>query len=121
MRADQGIQSGGAIHWLLQRVTGICLVVLIAVHTVIAHYTVPQGGLSYEWVASRMAYPLWKLFYLLFLLLCIYHGLNGIWMITQDYVHKGGWRVAILGALLMLGLLMASLGGLTIIPFGVRA
>lgn len=117
MRSNQGIQSAGAIHWLLQRVTGICLVFLIAVHTAIAHYGVPEGGLSYEWVATRMAKPLWKLFYLFFLVLCIYHGLNGIWMMVQDYVHRDGWRVSILGALMMLGILMLSLGGLTIIPF----
>jgi succinate dehydrogenase / fumarate reductase membrane anchor subunit len=116
-----GIQSGGAIHWLLQRVTGILLVLLLALHTIIAHYTVPAGGLSYQWVASRMAYPLWKLFYLFFLLLCVYHGLNGIWMIVQDYVHRDGLRISIFGALILLALLMLGLGTLTIVPFSGRS
>jgi succinate dehydrogenase / fumarate reductase, membrane anchor subunit len=114
---NQGIQSGGAIHWLMQRVTGIVLVLLLALHTIIAHYTVPQGGLTFQWVAGRMADPLWKLFYLFFLILCIYHGLNGIWMILQDYVHRDGLRISLFGALVMLALLMLSLGTLTILPF----
>jgi len=117
---NQGIQSGGAIHWLLQRVTGIMLVLLLILHTVIAHYTVPSGGLTYQWVASRMAYPLWKLFYLFFLLLCAYHGLNGLWMIVQDYVRRDCLRIGIFGALVILALLMLSLGALTIIPFSAR-
>jgi succinate dehydrogenase / fumarate reductase membrane anchor subunit len=118
---NQGIQSGGAIHWLLQRVTGIVLVLLLALHTIIAHYTVPSGGLTFQWVASRMNYPLWKLFYLFFLLLCVYHGLNGIWMIVQDYVHRDGLRLIIFGGLVLLALLMLGLGALTIVPFGLRA
>jgi succinate dehydrogenase / fumarate reductase membrane anchor subunit len=120
MRGNQGIQSGGAIHWFLQRVTGICLVIVVAVHTILAHYTVPEGGLSYEWVAHRLGQPLWKLFYIFLLFLCVYHGLNGIWIIVQDYVHKDGWRVAIFGALIMLGVLMLSIGLLTIVPLGIR-
>jgi succinate dehydrogenase / fumarate reductase membrane anchor subunit len=106
----------------MQRVTGITLVFLLTLHTVIAHYTVPAGGLTFQWVAGRMAHPLWKLFYLFFLLLCVYHGLNGIWMIVQDYVRKDGLRVGIFGALAMLALLMLGLGSITIIgfPAGIR-
>jgi len=114
---NSGAQSGGAIHWFMQRVTGIFLVVLLAIHTIVSHYTLPPEGLTYEWVSQRLAYPSWKLIYLFFLALCVYHGLNGLWIIIQDYVHRDGLRVAILGVLIMFGLLMLSLGALTIIPF----
>lgn len=120
MKANRGIQSGGAIHWFLQRVSGLCLVVLIAVHTITAHYNLPQGGLSFEWVAGRLSQPLWKLFYLFLLILCVYHGLNGIWIMVQDYLHKDGWRVTVFGGLIVLGVLMLGLGSLTIIPFGLK-
>ena len=112
-----GVQSGGAIHWLMQRVTGLTLVVLLALHTIIAHYTLPPEGLTYDWVAQRLSDPLWKLTYLFFLILCVYHGLNGIWMIIQDYVHKDGLRIFIFGALAMLALIMLSIGSITIISF----
>jgi succinate dehydrogenase / fumarate reductase, membrane anchor subunit len=109
------------MHWLMQRVTGIALVVLLALHTIVTHYTLPPEGLTFEWVAQRMTQPYWKLTYLFFLILCVYHGLNGIWIIVQDYVRRDGLRISILGALTMLGLIMLSLGALTIIPFWVRS
>jgi succinate dehydrogenase / fumarate reductase membrane anchor subunit len=116
-----GIQSGGSTQWLMQRVTGITLVVLLAVHTIVTHYTLPAEGINYEWVAQRLSQPLWKLAYLFFLVLCVYHGLSGVRGIIQDYVHRDGLRVIIFGGLVMLGLLMISLGALTIIPFPVRS
>lgn len=115
-----GAGSGGAIHWLMQRVSGLAIVILVGFHLIVAHYTVPSEGLSYKWVATRMADPLWKLYYLFLLILCVYHGLNGIWMIFQDYVHKDGLRIGLFGGLAILGMLMISLGALTIIPFPSR-
>jgi succinate dehydrogenase / fumarate reductase membrane anchor subunit len=112
-----GVQSGGALHWLMQRVTGMTLVVLLALHTIVSHYTLPPEGLTYEWVAQRLAYPSWKVIYLFFLVLCVYHGLNGLWIITQDYLHRDGLRVMVFGALIMLGVFMLSLGALTIMTF----
>jgi succinate dehydrogenase / fumarate reductase membrane anchor subunit len=116
-----GVQSRGAIHWLLQRVTGIALVFFLVLHTVMSHLTLPPEGITYEWVAGRLANPYWKLLYLFFLILLVYHGLNGVWTIFQDYVHRDGLRLSLLGFLMMLGLFMLSLGALTIIPFTVRS
>jgi len=104
----------------MQRVSGLAIVLLLGFHLVLAHYTVPPEGLSYRWVALRMSDPIWKLYYLLLLILCVYHGLNGIWIIFQDYVHKDGLRIGLFGGLVVLGLLMTGLGALTIIPFPLR-
>ena len=52
-----------------------------------------------------------------FLVLCIYHGLNGLWIILQDYVRKDGFRILIFGALIIVSLFLLSLGMLTIVPF----
>ena len=111
-----GFYSGGAVHWFLQRVSGAVLLVLLIIHFWVTHYF-PGGVLSYQNVATRLSQPGWKLLYLVFLVLCIYHGLNGLWIILQDYVRKDGLRLFVFGALIIVSLFLLSLGMLTIIPF----
>jgi succinate dehydrogenase / fumarate reductase membrane anchor subunit len=111
-----GVQSGGALGWLLQRVTGATLLLFIIVHTVVSHYTVPPQGITYEWVMERLGDPYWKLFYLFFLFLLIYHALNGLWTIFQDYIRADALRVVVFGLLVLLAVVMFSVGVLTIVP-----
>ncbi len=111
-----GFYSGGALQWFLQRVSGAVLFVLLVIHFWVTHYF-PVGKLSYQDVALRLSQPGWKLVYLVFLVLCIYHGLNGLWIIIQDYTKKDGFRLLILGAIMIAGLFLLSIGMLTIVPF----
>ncbi len=111
-----GFYSGGAVHWFLQRVSGAVLFVLLVIHFWITHYF-PGGELSYQNVALRLSQPGWKLVYLVFLVLCIYHGLNGLWIILQDYMRNDSLRLLIFGAIMIAGLFLLSIGMLTIIPF----
>lgn len=111
-----GFYSGGAFHWFLQRVSGAVLFVLLVIHFWVTHYF-PGGALSYQNVATRLSQPGWKLIYLVFLVLCIYHGLNGFWIILQDYMRNDNLRLLIFGAIMIAGLFLLSIGMLTIIPF----
>ena len=113
---EYGFGSGGAFHWFVQRVSGAVLVILLLVHFLLIHY-VPVGDVTYQKVMVRLSQPGWKLFYMLFLVVGLYHGMNGIWIVVQDYVSRSLWRVTILGLLMVVGLILFMLGSITIVPF----
>lgn len=109
--------SGGFNAWLLQRLTGIILIFLLLIHFGVVHNFPKGGGLSYAVVAPRLATATWKVFDLLFLVCALFHGLNGVWMVVQDYVHGEGVQNWIFYALCTLGLILLVLGTTSVIPF----
>ncbi len=108
--------DSGMRRWFFQRITGIFLVVLLLVHFTIMHF-IGTGETTYQTVASRLASPLWKTFDLAFLVFALYHGLAGLWVVVDDYVHKDGWRIFIYSLIVLGGALLLALGALTIITF----
>ncbi len=77
-----------AADWLLQRITGALLLVLLAAHFWVEHFmTAPvrHGELTYEIVAARLANPAWRAIDIAFLIVALYHGLNGLRNIVLDY------------------------------------
>ncbi len=108
--------DSGTKRWFYQRITGIFLVVLLLVHFTIMHF-IGTGETTYQAVAPRLASPLWKTFDLAFLVFALYHGLAGLWVVIDDYVHKDGWRIFIYSLIILGGALLLVLGALTIITF----
>ncbi|MGD0626272.1 MAG: succinate dehydrogenase, hydrophobic membrane anchor protein [Thermodesulfobacteriota bacterium] len=106
----------GSWRWLFQRVSGITLLVLLLTHFGVTHFF-PGGDVTYQKVASRLAQPDWKFFNLTFLVLALFHGLNGGWTILEDYLEKGWLRVTLFGVILVAGLSLLVLGTLTIVAF----
>lgn len=106
----------GSWRWLFQRISGIALLAILLLHFGATHYF-PGGDVTYQKVAQRLSQPDWKFFNLIFLVLGIFHGLNGGWTILEDYLEKGWLRVALLGVVLIAGLSLLVLGTLTIVAF----
>ncbi len=110
----QGSGKGGEISWLLQRVSGIALLFLLLGHFFIQHFT--GVAINYHNVAERLATPEWKLFDLTFVVFALYHGINGIFMSLEDYVHSG-WRVFWKTFFWVAGIVYLVLAVITILPF----
>jgi succinate dehydrogenase / fumarate reductase, membrane anchor subunit len=106
----------GASRWFFQRVTGIALLVFLLGHFFVTHYY-PPGDITFEKVAERLTQPGWKFFNLAFLVLALFHGLNGGWTVLEDYLKEGWARIALFGALVMAALFLFVLGTLTILGF----
>jgi succinate dehydrogenase / fumarate reductase membrane anchor subunit len=106
----------GSWRWLFQRISGFALLVLLLTHFWVMHYF-PGGDITYQKVASRLAQPDWKFFNLTFLVLALFHGLNGGWTILEDYLEKGWVRVTLFGVILVTGLSLLVWGTLTIVAF----
>jgi len=113
----QGSSKSGEFNWLMQRVSGVALLVLLLGHFFIQHFIgAPVGGAGYEAVAERLSGLGWKLFDMTFVTFALYHGINGIFMVIEDYVYSG-WRVFWKGFFWVVGILYWILAALTIIPF----
>ncbi|RMG57938.1 MAG: succinate dehydrogenase [Deltaproteobacteria bacterium] len=121
MRYKGSLRSGGAFGWFYQRLSGLVLIVLLLVHWGIMHHGPKTAdGIEYLDVATRLATPFWKTFDLLFLVLGIFHGMNGLLMIVRDYVRVPWQRGALYSIVVLLGLVFLILGALTVISFQVK-
>ena len=109
-------RSGGAVAWLFQRVTGVYLAVVLFAHVWLLHYLLDEE-LGFAAIADRVATPLWKTIDISFLVVALFHGLYGLWIVLDDYIHAGWLRILIYGAISIVALIALTLGILTILPF----
>lgn len=80
------------IGWYLQRVTGALLIVLLAAHFWVEHFMsaeLRRGDLSYHAILGRISNPVWQFIDIAFLIVALYHGLNGLRNIVLDYSRIG--------------------------------
>ena len=80
-------KQSGMYGWLLQRITGILLIVGMIVHYLYLHFF-SKGNLDFEYVASRLQSPWWVIFDTCLLAVIIYHGFYGLSEIINDYNPK---------------------------------
>lgn len=113
MRQEQAIQSSESFWWLFQRISGVALVVLLLMHFIVMHFF---GDLSFEQVTARIAMPLWKVIDLSFLFLALVHGLYGVWIVSGDYLHRAGARMAVFCLLALGGIGLLVIGVVTLLP-----
>jgi succinate dehydrogenase / fumarate reductase, membrane anchor subunit len=104
--------------WLFMRISGILLLVLAVVHVVIMH--LPAGGVSridFGFVAERWQSPFWRAWDWALLALALVHGINGLRVITLDYVRPAGARFAINMVFYTLGFVLFVLGTVIVFTF----
>lgn len=114
MYKHQNSRSSGSFSWVFQRVTGVILVVVMIGHYILMHYT-PESGHTYDAVLARMQSNWYRVLDLTFVVLGMYHGLNGIWGIFRDYKLKSWQTYSIVGIILIGGLAFTLWGIKTIL------
>ena len=80
------------LGWYLQRITGALLIILLAAHFWVEHFMsmeLRRGDLTYSAILSRISNPTWQFIDIAFLLVALYHGLNGLRNIILDYSGIG--------------------------------
>lgn len=107
----------GGMLWLLQRVSAVVIFVLLMIHYVTYHF-IGDGTITYDRIVAKMASPWFNLTQILFLATALFHGLNGVWMVTEDYIHQRGLRLMLAAILLLLGLLLLYGGTSTVLNAG---
>ncbi len=112
-------QSGGILLWFSQRLSGLILLVMLLAHFYFLHYF-QEGFVTYDKVAARLSLTSWKVFDIVFLASAVFHGVNGLWTVVLEYVHKDRLQRVLLGVLLLVGLLLLGIGGFSIGTFKVK-
>ena len=114
----QSSRSSGSFGWVVQRITGIVLVVVMIGHYILMHFH-PENGHTYEAVLARMQSNWYRVLDLTFIVLGMYHGLNGIWSIFRDYRLKQWQSITIFSFIIIFGLAFTLWGIKTIhdIPY----
>ena len=106
--------SRNALGWYMQRITGAALVPLLIAHFWVEHFetaTLLRGDLSYAAILSRIANPWWQAIDIGFLLIALYHGLNGLYGIVLDYSKVGRrWAHGTAAVLIVIGIAWAYWG-----------
>ena len=119
-RAGRGrpTRAGEFWWWVFMRVSGLILLVLAVGHVLIMH--VFGGGVdrvNFGFVALRWQSPFWRTWDWLMLSLALVHGINGLRVITLDYVRRPGVRIATNWFFATAGALAFGLGSIVVFTF----
>jgi succinate dehydrogenase / fumarate reductase membrane anchor subunit len=104
----------GGIPWLVQRISAVIIFVIIMIHFVTYHL-LSEGAFKWDKVVSKMKSPWFNLMQFLLLCAVLYHGLNGVWMVVEDYIHIKGLRLFLFSLIIVVGISLFFVGVLTII------
>jgi succinate dehydrogenase / fumarate reductase, membrane anchor subunit len=107
------------IAWRWMRYSGVLLIPLVWIHTLLQDALVGVHRIDLDYVAIRWASLGWRVYDVALLSFAFAHGVNGLRQVLWDFFHTDRSR-AILSWVLFLGWLAISLiGGIAIIG-GVR-
>jgi succinate dehydrogenase / fumarate reductase membrane anchor subunit len=111
--------AGGweTISWYFFRISGIGLIFLAFIHVFINHVSTDVSQTQYDLVALRYSNPFWRVYDLLLLTLALFHGLNGLRIVCDDYISSRGWRLAVQSALFFIAITFWLMGSMTVITF----
>ncbi|MGH2515609.1 MAG: succinate dehydrogenase, hydrophobic membrane anchor protein [Ktedonobacterales bacterium] len=103
--------------WWFFRVSGVGLIFLVVIHLIIMHVTNDVSATGYDFVAGRYQNPFWRVYDLLLLTLGLFHGLNGLRIVCDDYIHTRTTRLAVVSVLFLTAIGFWLMGTMTIITF----
>ena len=103
--------------WYFFRVSAIALIFLVIIHLLLNHVTTDVSCTSYQLVSIRYENPFWRLYDWLLLTLALLHGMNGLRVVIDDYVHSRGWRLSLQSLAAVTTLVFLMLGTITLITF----
>jgi succinate dehydrogenase membrane anchor subunit len=104
--------------WLYMRISGLILLVLAVGHVLVMH-VLDEGvdRVDFSFIAVRWGSPFWRTWDWMLLVLALVHGINGLRVITLDYVKPAGARFAANMLYYVLGFALFVLGTVIVFTF----
>lgn len=103
--------------WLFMRVSGVVLLVMVLLHFAIMHLFTPIELVNFSFVVARWSNPLWRVYDLVLLSLALVHGMNGLRIVADDYVHSRPARLVVMTLIYSITFLFLVLGAEVIFAF----
>lgn len=109
--------AGGVEHWIAQRSTALALIPLVIWFVFSA---VCLKDASYAEFTAWLAQPLNAILMIGLVLAALYHGVLGVRVITEDYVHNEGIKIPklMITNIVFIGLGIAALFSILKVAFG---
>jgi succinate dehydrogenase / fumarate reductase membrane anchor subunit len=116
--------------WFIQRVTGVVLVVLLAIHIIVNHFgnlNVPgvrereREMIVFSDVAHRLSMVMWWVIDVALLAFILFHGLNGIRNIALDLGVKSRGDKMVTAVLSVIGVVAFGFGIAALVAFRLYA
>ena len=108
---SQMVAARSAFFWLFQRITGALLAIFLFTHVKVLHWDfdfTTQGLIDFAFVLDRLQGSIgWAIFYFLFIVSALFHGLNGLWAVVLDFRPAKKIQVAWLSIMWAIGILTA--------------
>jgi succinate dehydrogenase / fumarate reductase membrane anchor subunit len=114
---DVGPERWSLFLWVMQRITGIFLVVLLFLHVIWLHFVDPLSVVTVAGVKLRLQALLFGVTDTLLLGFTVFHGMNGMRSVLYDYVGSPLWRKAITWGLMAAGGTLFVYGLWAFLPF----
>lgn len=115
------IATRSVLFWLLQRVSGLFLAIFLFTHVKVLHWDfdfTTQGLLDFTFVIDRLQGNVgWSIFYFLFIISALFHGLNGLWAVVLDFRPSKIIQKVWLVVLWAMGIMAAYYGFTTLSAF----
>lgn len=116
-RPTRGTTGWETFSWWFFRVTGVGLIFLVIIHVLLVHIFTDVSATGYAFVAGRYKNPFWRVYDLLLLTLALFHGLNGLRIICDDYIQTRVTRLSVVSVLFLIAIGFWLMGTMTIITF----
>ena len=104
-------------QWYFMRISGVVLVFLALGHFTITHIINDVKETDSNFVAKRWHNPFWRIYDFALLALALFHGLNGLRVIMDDYIRSPRKRAVAKAALYTVSLSLFAYGTLTIFTY----
>lgn len=103
--------------WYFMRISGLILLFLALFHFFLTHILHDVVDTNAAFVQDRWSNPLWRLYDWVLLALGLFHGMNGLRFIMDDYIRTNWKRAATKAFVYTLVTVMFAYGTLTIVTF----
>ncbi len=114
---NQKTSFSSAYGWFIQRITGILLAFFLIVHINILHFG-EKFFIDFNMVTERLQGSFWwGIFYIIFIPVVLFHALNGVWGLVQDYRPSSGLQKTVKAFFWTLGIVATFYGILAITTF----
>jgi succinate dehydrogenase / fumarate reductase membrane anchor subunit len=104
-------------QWFFMRISGLLLVFLALGHFTLTHIIHDVRHTNDAFVTRRWSNPLWRVYDWALLTLALFHGLNGLRVIIDDYIPAAGRRAIVKSVLYTVSFVLFAYGTLTIVTF----